>query len=71
MCRIDSDCDIGDGCRCLYKAVKPFRTFMDNVVAGTQLPVEPPEEKPQDDGDDFVPQVPVARIREDGESCLG
>ena len=46
--------------RCLYKAVKPFRTFMDNVVAGTQLPVEPPDEKPQDDSDDFVPQVLIA-----------
>ena len=46
--------------RCLYKAVKPFRTFMDNVVAGSQLPVEPPEEKPPDDDDDFVPQVLIS-----------
>ena len=34
---------------------------MDNVVAGSQLAVEPPPvEKPIDDGNDFVPQVRVS-----------
>jgi len=48
--------------RCLYKAVKPFRTFMDSVVAGSQLPMEPPEEKPPEDDDDFVPQVLICQF---------
>ena len=34
---------------------------MDSVVAGSQLPMEPPEEKPPDDDDDFVPQVLICR----------
>ena len=34
---------------------------MDNVVAGSQLAEDPPQQKAVDGGDDFVPQARVVR----------
>ena len=49
--------EVGGCCprrRCLYRAEKPFRTYMDNVVSGDQGPEAPP---PAEEEAEFVPQV--------------